>query len=71
MITHLCLYQVSLAGSVPEVPAAESIRCDWDPAGYRASGQQGTGTGSKGATSIVFIPCLGLLLNIRVITGPV
>lgn len=33
-----------------------------EPAGYKAPGQQGTG--------IVFILCLGLLLNIRVIAGP-
>lgn len=37
----------------------------------KASGEQGTGTISKGGgTSVVFVLCLGLLMNIHVIARP-
>lgn len=74
LITHLCLYQVSLSGSVPEVPAAGRALgvTESHPAGEmgKALGEQGTGTISKGGTRVVFVLCLGLLLNIHVISGP-
>lgn len=68
LITHLCLYQ-SVTGWL-----SARGSCSWEShlAGEvgKASGEQGTGTISKGGTSVVFSLCLGQLLNIRVIAGP-
>lgn len=72
MADNSCLYQVSLAGSEPQVPAAGRAPGVTES---HLTGEVAKALGSRAqapflkGTSAVFLLCLGLLLNIHVIAG--